>query len=65
MTDDPASLFPPGLSDNAAAALCDFLHELAAAADTRYFAQLQRHRHQQRLPPYDPLQPWRSPPRDP
>ena len=65
MTDDPAYLFPAELSDAAAAALCDFLHELALAADTRYFAQLQRHRRQQQPPPLDPAQPWRSPPRDP
>ena len=65
MIDDPASLFPTSLSDAAAAALCDFLHELAAAADTRYFAQLLRHRRQQQPPPLDPAQPWRSRPRDP
>ena len=41
MNDDPQLLFPAGLSDAAAAALCDFLHELAAAADTRYLARTQ------------------------
>ena len=65
MIDDPASLFPTSLSDAAAAALCDFLHDLAAAADARYLAQLQRHRRQQEPPLYDPAQPWRSRPRDP
>ena len=65
MNDDPQLLFPAGLSDAAAAALCDFLHELAAAADTRYLAQLQRHRRQQEPTPYDPARPWCSRPRDP
>ena len=65
MNDDPQLLFPAGLSDAAAAALCDFLHELAAAADTRYLAQLQRHRRQQEPTPCDPARPWRSRPRDP
>ena len=65
MNDDPESLFPAGLADATAAALCDFLHDLAAAADTRYLAQLQRHRRQQEPPPYDPARPWRSRPRDP
>ena len=65
MIDDPASPFPDGLSDAAAAALCDFLHELALAADVRYLAQLERHRRQHEPPLYDPAQPWRSPPRDP
>lgn len=65
MTDHPASLFASGLSDTAAAALCDFLHELALAADVHYLAQLQRYRRQQEPPLYDPARPWRSPPRDP
>ena len=65
MNDDPAPPFPDGLSDAAAAALCDFLHELAAAADIRYLAQLQRHRRQQEPPLYDPTRPWRSRPHDP
>ena len=65
MNDDPVDLFAAELSDAAAATLCDFLHELAAAADTRYLTQLQRHRRQQQPPPYDPAHPWRSRPRDP
>ena len=65
MSLDSESLFPACLSDAAAAALCDFLHELAAAADMRYLAQLQRHRRQQAPPPHDPARPWRSRPRNP
>ena len=38
MTDDPASLFPAKLADAAAVTLCDFLHELALAADVCYLA---------------------------
>ena len=53
------SLFPTGLSDAAATALCDFLNELALAADTHYLHQLRRYRKQQAHPP-DPDHPWRS-----
>ena len=65
MTNDPAYRFPAELSDAAAATLCDFLHELALAADVHYLAQLQRYRRQQEPPLYDPARPWRSPPCDP
>ena len=65
MNHDPQPLFPSGLSDAAAAALCDFLHDLAAAADLRYLAQLQRYRRQREPPPYDPTRPWCSRPFDP
>jgi hypothetical protein len=65
MNRDPASLFPDDLSDATAAALCDFLHELTAAADSRYLAQLLRYQREQEPPPPDPAQPWRSRPRDP
>ena len=65
MNDDPQTWFPTGLSDAAATALCDFLHDLAAAADARYLAQLQRYQRQQEPPPSDPAQPWCSRPRDP
>lgn len=64
MNHDPESLFPAGISDAAATALCDFLHDLAAAADARYLAQLLRHHRQQQPPPHDPAQPWRSRPPD-
>ena len=53
------SLFPTGLSDAAAAALCDVLNELAAAADSHYLHQIRRYRKQQ-APPQDPDHPWRS-----
>ena len=59
MTTDSAPLFPSRLSDEAATALCDFLHELAAAADSRFFAQIIRYRRTQD-PPIDPDHPWRS-----
>jgi hypothetical protein len=64
MSPDPAPAFPPGLSDEAAAALCDFLHELAAAADSHYLHQILRHRRSQ-APPVDPKQPWLFPLDDP
>jgi hypothetical protein len=56
--------FPTGLSDEAAVALCDFLNELAAAADSHYLHQIRRFRKQQ-APPPDPDHPWRSTLQDP
>ena len=54
-------LFPDGISDETASALSEFLHQVAAACDNRYFVQLRRyHRRQMNL--YDPDAPWRSPP---
>ena len=46
-------VFPDGLSDETASALSEFLHQLAAACESRYFVQLRRyHRRQMNL--YDP-----------
>ncbi len=54
-------VFPDDLSDEAASALSEFLHQIAAACDNRYFVQLRRYySRQQNL--YDPEAPWRSPP---
>ena len=54
-------LFPDGISDETASALSEFLHQLAAACESRYFVQLRRyHRRQMNL--YDPEAPWRAPP---
>ena len=56
-------LFPDAISDENASALSEFLHQLAAACESRYFVQLRRyHRRQMNL--YDPDTPWRSPPPD-
>lgn len=60
MSTDPDPLFPAGLSDEAATALCDFLHDLAAAADSRYLAQILRYRRQHQATPFDPDHPWLS-----
>jgi len=54
-------LFPDGLSDESASALSEFLHQLAAACESRYFVQLRRH-HLRPMNLYDPDAPWRSPP---
>jgi len=53
-------LFPDGLSDESAAALSEFLHQLAAACESRYFVQLCRY-HQRQMNLYDPEEPWRTP----
>ena len=60
MNTDPDPLFPADLSDETATALCDFLHELAAFADSRYLAQILRYRRQHQPPPFDPDRPWLS-----
>ena len=57
-------LFPDGLSDESVAALSEFLHQLAAACESRYFVQLRRY-HQQQMNLYDPEAPWRTPPSEP
>ena len=54
-------LFSDGLSDETASALSDFLHQLAAACESRYLVQLRRHHHRQ-MNLYDPETPWKTPP---
>ena len=56
--------FPNGLSDESAAALSEFLHQLAAACETRYLVQLRRY-HSRQMNLYDPEAPWRIPPGEP
>ena len=56
-------VFPDGISDETASAPSEFLHQLTAAYESRYFVQLRRyHRRQMNL--YDPDAPWRRPPHD-
>ena len=57
-------LFPEGLSDEAAVALCDFLFKLATACERHYFVQLHRHHDRQRNL-FGREEPWRFPPFDP
>lgn len=54
-------VFPDGISDETALALSEFLHQLAAACESRYFVQLRRY-HLRQMNRYDPDAPWRSPP---
>lgn len=42
-TDLPVVGIPTDLSDEAAARLLEFLHELSAAIERHYYAQLRRH----------------------
>jgi hypothetical protein len=58
------ALFPVGRSNEAAAALCDFLSNLATACESDYFVQLRGHCNRQRNL-YDPEEPWRFPPNSP
>ena len=53
--------FPDDLSDEAASALSDCLHQLAAACERRYLVQLRRY-HRQQMNLYDPEAPWLKPP---
>jgi len=46
--DLPLICLPTELSDEAAATLVEFLHELTAALEQHYFAQLRRHDHPNR-----------------
>lgn len=54
-------VFPDGLSDENVSALCDFLCQLAAACESRYFVQLRRY-HRRKMNLYDPDAPWRKHP---
>jgi len=58
------AVFPDGLSDEAAAALCDFFFHLATACESHYLVQLRRHFDRQRNL-YDPDESWRFPNTDP
>ena len=52
--------FPSGFSDRDAAAFCDFLFQLAAAADAHYLGQVLRYQRSIRTPPQNPSKPWRT-----
>jgi hypothetical protein len=54
------------LSDEAAFALCELLHELAQAFESRYYHQILRHPPAKQSDLFDPDQPWirRQPPGD-
>jgi hypothetical protein len=49
---------PVNISDECAAALCDFLAELSMAADSHYLCQVRRYRKKNRPPLVDPESPW-------
>ena len=52
--DLPLVCLPTDLSDEAAAKLVEFLHELTAALERHYFAQLRRHYNATDIGPPDP-----------
>jgi hypothetical protein len=56
---DIESLFPDGISDEAAAIVSNFLWQLTSDWDRRYFVQLTRY-NDSRRPPCDPEQPWKT-----
>jgi len=58
------TLFPDGITDEAAAAIRALLNEFLFAREGSYFAQLRRH-HARQLDLVDPEAPWRSPPKPP
>ena len=60
MSADSDPLFPADLSDEVATALCDFLHDLAAIADSHFLAHILRYRRQHQTTPVDPDCPWLS-----
>ena len=59
------TLFPKGLSDEAAFALYELLQHLALACESRYFVQLRRYQAKGQADLFDPEQPWRRSPADP
>ena len=46
------------LSDEAACALCELLHELAQAFESRYDHPIQRYQSARQADLFDPHQPW-------
>ncbi|WP_437560305.1 hypothetical protein [Acidithiobacillus sulfuriphilus] len=60
---NPEDWLPHDLSDDAATALCDLLHELAYRCETHYLAQILQYR-ATRPPPCNPERPWEGPPPD-
>lgn len=55
--DLPLICLPTELSDEAAASLVEFLHELTEAIERHYFAQLRRHHSASDTPRPDPPDP--------
>lgn len=55
LLEDWARLFPPGISDEVAAALSQFVAALASLLDSRYGRQISRHRHPHPQPQKDPF----------
>jgi len=60
MTLDIDSLFPEGISDEAAFVLCEVFSALVLALESRYLTQLRHHADAQCCPG-DPEQPWKAP----
>jgi hypothetical protein len=59
MSDDPMTVFPEFISDEAAFALSETLHWLAMACEEKYFAQIRRHMATlNEAEPLDPERPW-------
>jgi len=59
MTLDLDTLFPEGISDEAAYVLCEAITELALALESHYFVQQRRYLDAPR-PERDPEQPWKT-----
>ena len=57
---DIDSLFPDGISDEAATVLCEVFSTLILALESRYLVQLRRYADSPRCPG-DPEQPWKTP----
>lgn len=64
MRSDDESLFPVGISDEAAVVLCNFLFELANACDSRYLTQQLRYE-EAKAKLVDPESPWKRVPHKP
>jgi len=57
---DIETLFPEGISDEAASTISTVLYEVARQWESTHYYQLKRFHHQQQLDSCDPLQPWRK-----
>lgn len=57
---DYETLFPEGISDEAANAVCDLLYEIAGQWENHFYHQIKQYQKQHEVDNRDPLQPWRK-----
>ena len=57
---DTNTLFPDGLSDEAASAIADVLFDIATQWENAHYYQIRQHHKPQQTDLFESLQPWRK-----